>query len=190
MRIGGLTMLRSGTMIGGLILALLILPGPVVLAAERSAPAGLMAGRMPRFAPVGHIQRPAFHAGANRHLGRRFAGHAFGRHHGRRYPRVFNALGSGFYPFFTEAPAIASHAVEDVPGRADGDSFETMRVAIGIPPAPTPEPTLYRLEGPRNRPVARVIRIGEPEPRNGQRSRYTHAETGALLLTVPERRRR
>lgn len=66
---------------------------------------------------------------------------------------------------------------------ADPDSFEGMPVRVGIPRAPTPEPTLYRLEGSRSRPVVRVIRVADAQP-----GRYSHGETGALLLTVPPRR--
>jgi hypothetical protein len=58
---------------------------------------------------------------------------------------------------------------------------------VGIARSPTPEPTLYRLEGRRDRPATRVIRISDPEPRQGRRTRFAHAETGALLLVVPGR---
>ena len=62
-----------------------------------------------------------------------------------------------------------------------------MPVRMGIARSPTPEPTLYRLEGRRDRPATRVIRISDPEPRQGRRMRFAHAETGALLLIVPGR---
>ncbi|PTM42512.1 hypothetical protein [Bosea sp. 124] len=69
----------------------------------------------------------------------------------------------------------------------DHNSFESMPVRMGILRAPTPQPTIYRLEGRRDRPATRVIRISDPEPSQGRRSRFAHAETGALLLTVPGR---
>lgn len=70
----------------------------------------------------------------------------------------------------------------------DPNSFENLMPRAGIQPSPTPEPTIYRLEGPRSRPVTRIIRIaGADDAREGARSRYAHAETGALLLTVPRR---
>lgn len=70
----------------------------------------------------------------------------------------------------------------------DPYAFENLMPRAGILPSPTPEPTIYRLEGSRSRPVARVIRIaGADDARNGPRSRYAHVETGALLLTVPRR---
>lgn len=53
--------------------------------------------------------------------------------------------------------------------------------------APTPEPTIRRLEGQRDRPATPVIAISEPEPPQGRRSRFARASTGALLLTVPRR---
>lgn len=64
----------------------------------------------------------------------------------------------------------------------DPDSFEGMRVRVGIARAPTPDPTLYRLVGPRERPATRVVRLAQE-----QAGRHRHAETGALLLTVPRR---
>ena len=72
-------------------------------------------------------------------------------------------------------------------GLIDHNSFENMPVRMGIMRAPTPEPTLYRLEGRPDRPATRVIRISDPEPRQSRRSLFAHAETGALLLTVPGR---
>lgn len=70
----------------------------------------------------------------------------------------------------------------------DPYAFENLMPRAGIQRSPTPEPTIYRIEGSRSRPVARVIRIaGADNARDGVRSRYAHAETGALLLTVPRR---
>ncbi len=76
----------------------------------------------------------------------------------------------------------------ETPRTIDPDAFENLPVRAGIQPSPTPEPTIYRLEGPRSRPATRIIRIaGADDARGGGRSRYAHAETGALLLTVPRR---
>lgn len=66
-------------------------------------------------------------------------------------------------------------------------SFDSMPVRIGIARAQTPEPTLYRLEAQRDRAATRVIAINDPEPQ-GRRSRFAHAETGALLLLTSRRR--
>lgn len=77
----------------------------------------------------------------------------------------------------------------ETPRAVDPDAFENLTVRSGILSPPVPEPTIYRLEGPRARPVTRVIRVtGGDEVRMGSaRSRFAHAETGALLLTVPGR---
>ncbi|CAH1677492.1 conserved exported hypothetical protein [Hyphomicrobiales bacterium] len=76
----------------------------------------------------------------------------------------------------------------EAPRPVDPDAFENLTARAGIRPAPTPEPTIYRLEGPRSRPTARVIRVGGSDAAlGGARSRFAHAETGALLLTVPGR---
>lgn len=72
-----------------------------------------------------------------------------------------------------------------LPEAEEADPFAPP-VLVGIPRSPTPTPTLYRIEGRRDRPVTRVIRIGGAESR-GLRERYAHAETGALLLRVPGR---
>lgn len=83
------------------------------------------------------------------------------------------------------------------PPIVDPYSFENLIARTGIRPAPTPEPVIYRLEGPRERPSTRIIRIGAEleRPANGERSvrgrvgqnRIASAETGALLLSVPAR---
>lgn len=70
----------------------------------------------------------------------------------------------------------------------DPDAFENLPARSGIQRGPTPEPTIYRLEGPASRPVARVIRMAGGDGRGSSvRSRSAHAETGALLVTVPRR---
>ena len=84
-------------------------------------------------------------------------------------------------------PAPAGVEIETSPVRVDRDAYETMPVRVGILREPTPEPTLYRLEGRPERPATRVIRITNTDSRQGRRSRFAHAETGALLLAVPAR---
>lgn len=98
------------------------------------------------------------------------------------------------WPWYDAGGATASGGVTVIEQQAealqtiDPDAFENLPVRAGIQRSPTPEPTIYRLEGPRSRPVARIIRIGgADDAREGARSRYAHAETGALLLTVPRR---
>lgn len=106
--------------------------------------------------------------------------------HGRRSGR--GPLAAVGYPGAWSVPAGGSsaHAL-DAERPVDRQSFEHMLVRMGIARAPTPEPTLYRLEGRPDRPATRVIRINDPEPRQGRRTRFAHAETGALLLIVPGR---
>ena len=139
-----------------------------------------VASRHHRISPTAEMR----HAGVH-HAGPREYG---GRHwRGRR--GLFNSAGY-LDPWASPAGASSAHALS-----ADGDaaqrgvdrnSFEHMPVRVGIARAPTPEPTIYRLEGRRDRPATRVIAISEPEPQ-GRRSRFAHAETGALLLIVPGR---
>ncbi len=118
--------------------------------------------------------------------------HAQGRHH-RRAPSL--AFGDP-WPWY--GPGVPTGGVTIVERQAEAPpidpySFENLRPRTGIRPAPTPEPAIYRLEGPRDRPVTRVIPIvsseaAQPAGRElASRSRVAHAETGALLLTVPSR---
>lgn len=113
-----------------------------------------------------------------------------GRRHWSRDRRGLFTSAGYLGPWAYATGATSSHALSsdgDGPQRwVDRNSFETMPVRMGIARAPTPEPTLYRLEGRPGRPATRVIRISDPEPQ-GRRSRFAHAETGALLLTVPRR---
>jgi hypothetical protein len=119
-----------------------------------------------------------------------------GFRHGHRLDRGF-AGGPGFagglgffgpyYPYGDDGRTVVVREEQEPAKVVDRNSFENMPARAGIMRSPTPEPTLYRIEGPRNRPVTRVIRINDPEPRDGRRSRFAHAETGALLLTVPGR---
>lgn len=113
------------------------------------------------------------------------AGRWRGEHRGRGFGQgVWTPVGYG--PWSVAGGGTSSHAIE-APRPVDRNSFEHMPVRMGIARSPTPEPTLYRLEGRRDRPATRVVRISDPEPRQGRRSRFAHAETGALLLVVPGR---
>lgn len=163
-----------------------LLTGPVGMA--MAAGPGSFAGA-PRYAPQpsAAIQHRAAgnhwvrHDGARQHGERRWSGH------GRRLFTSAGYLGPWTYSF-GPGSSYAAPAESEGPRRwIDRNSFENLPARTGIARAPTPEPTLYRIEGRRDRPVTRVIRIGEPEPRQGRRSRFAHAETGALLLTVPGR---
>ena len=176
-------MSRTGTFRLGLLLAALLAPLAV---AEAAGP-----GRSFKTAPA--ALKPAG-AGLHERLG-----HGASIRHdrlaergGRHWRRGRGPLAAMGYPgpwAFTDGQGSvhARSAERDgATGPVDRHSFEHMPVQIGIARAPTPEPTLYRLEGRRDRPATRVIRISEPEPQ-GRRSRFAHAETGALLLTVPRR---
>jgi len=119
----------------------------------------------------------------------RAAGHRpYGRHR-----RGFGWDGAGYpWPWADGYGSAGGVTViekqAEAPRPVDPDAFENLPVRAGIRSAPTPEPTIYRLEGPRSRPVARIIRVsGGDEAQRGPRSRFAHAETGALLLTVPRR---
>lgn len=119
----------------------------------------------------------------------RHAGEA-GVRHGRRHRWPWN--GPGFAgPWLFDSPGGTSVAMIERQPEAiepvDPDSFENLTARAGIRRGPVPKPTIYRLEGSRMAPVARVIRIGGAEMRGGRQTRYAHAETGALLLTVPGR---
>lgn len=123
----------------------------------------------------------------------RVPGHlAYGRHRHRSGLLAFGDV----WPWYGFDMPIGGVTIVERQAEAppiDPYSFENLRARTGIRPAPTPEPTLYRLEGPRERPVTRIVPIVGTEPvRPGSgeasaRSRVAHAETGALLLTVPPR---
>jgi len=125
------------------------------------------------------------HGGLRQHAGLR--DHIL---HGRR-DRGRGAFTSFGYPWGWPAGAASwqppSVEAEQAPRWVDRNALENMPVRAGIVREPTPEPTIYRLEGRPDRPVMRVIRIAGPDPRQGRRSRFAHAETGALLLVVPGR---
>lgn len=148
------------------------------------------AGRGGGFAPsrvAPPVQRPVVQGriGAHRFVdgrGFRHGGHRRWSWVGPGYadPWLFYPPDGGTTVAVIERPAEMAKPV-------DPDSFENLTARAGIRREPTPEPTIYRLEGPRMAPAARVIRIGEAEPKGSRRTRFAHAETGALLLLVPGR---
>lgn len=128
---------------------------------------------------------------------RRMFGHGSpGRPH--RYAR-----GGGYgapWPWYdsdAQAGGVTVIVRQEPPPIVDPYSFENLIARTGIRPAPTPEPVIYRLEGPRDRPTTRVIRIGADLEQSGHgerrarsrvgQNRIASAETGAVLLRVPAR---
>lgn len=186
-------MSRARTIRLGLLLSVLLAP---IGAAEAAGPgAGSFASAPKSVASVPKFVRPVgpgIHQRVSRnhsfrHDGMRDHGERKAFRHGRRLFTSAGYLGPWAYPP-GPMPSYALPTDDDGPQRAvDLDSFEYMPVRMGIERAPTPEPTIYRLEGRRDRPATRVIRISEPEPRHIRRSRFAHTETGALLLIVPGR---
>lgn len=165
----------------------------VFAAAGLFAPTAFAAGRSigPAPAAASGFARPAMRFNpralpAMRPAGPWRAGRAHLRHH-----RGFEWAGTGWPWFDTMMPGPGLTVVQRPAPEIrpiDPDAFENLPVRSGIRGGPTPEPTIYRLEGPASRPVARVIRVaGGDEKRAGVRSRFAHAETGSLLLTVPRR---
>ena len=186
MRMGGAAMMRTRTMICGLALATLLLSVVEAVAAGPGNGRGFAARGQMRVEAGGPTRHQAIRAVTERRF-ERGGDQRHGRHNGRRFAGLFGYVGPGLYPLDIGAsPVTPQERGEPV----DLNAFEHMPAQTGIARSPTPEPTIYRIEGPRDRPVARVIRFGAAEPRDGVRSRYVHAETGALLLTVPERSRR
>lgn len=165
----------------GLLLAGLSLP-PAPAVAQGFAPTGAVRAS----AAHGHHRGAAIHQRVGHHRwARADAGH-------RRGDRLRHGFGQGVWTpvgygsWSVAGGGTSSHPIE-IERPVDRHSFEHMPVRVGIARSPTPEPTLYRLEGRRDRPATRVIRISDPEPRQGRRTRFAHAETGALLLVVPGR---
>jgi hypothetical protein len=171
-------------------LALLSLSGAESLAAGPArgnfvAPAGVT-----RLAPGPQRQALRGHAVAHRHRhaadGRRFGirpwrAHAHGR--GAYLPGLYG-YGPGYGDGVGDRTVLLREAL---PEPRDPHAFENLPTRTGIPYPPTPNPTLYRIEGPRDRPITRVIRIADAQTPGSRRSRFVHSETGALLLTVPRR---
>lgn len=192
MRMGRCSMLRM--MIVPLGLALMI--GPT-LAQPRGAPLGpagpvlrppALHRSLPAPAPFRHVQgtMPRFDRGvAFRHGRGAIPDIARRRAAFRGWPGAV----AGYPPLFPFFPDTETRFVESpAPVATEEDDPFAPPVLVGIARSPTPEPTLYRIEGRRDRPVTRVIRIGDAEPRTrSPRDRYAHAETGALLLVVPLR---
>ncbi|HEV7261157.1 MAG TPA: hypothetical protein VGN82_25485 [Bosea sp. (in: a-proteobacteria)] len=202
-------MSRTGTIRLGLLLAALLMPIGV---AEAAGPGSGFFASAPRAVNVAsrgvhHLPgiRQRLSPGVQHRLSRgpwirndgaRVHDERFGRRHDRGRFTSFGYVGPWAYPgYFGPWPypagqgsAYAAPSDDDGPQRSiDPNSFEFMPASTGIARAPTPQPTIYRLEGRRDRPATRVIRIGDPEPRQIRRSRFAHAETGALLLIVPGR---
>lgn len=133
------------------------------------------------------VRHPVLQHPGIRHSDRRFGGEPRWRRSGRGLFTSAGYLGPWTYPAGAGGGQTVSTDGDASPGWVDRNAFETMPVRLGIMRSPTPEPTIYRLEGRRDRPATRVIRISEAEPRGAKRSRFAHAETGALLLVVPGR---
>ncbi|MGX5734073.1 hypothetical protein [Bosea thiooxidans] len=150
---------------------------------------GAQGGSAPRIAGSHLRAAPSFRA-----AGRwRLPGHPA---HGLRHHRGGVVTFGDAWPWYDPGMPMGGVTIVERQAEAppiDPYSFENLRARTGIRPAPTPEPALYRLEGPRERPVTRVIPIAGTEPARANsgeasaRSRVAHAETGALLLTVPSR---
>jgi hypothetical protein len=171
-------------------LSCVILAAGLSSAASAAGPVGAWGGSSPRSVAGPHLRAtPHFRAAKPW----RAPGHpAYGRHHRRSGLVAFGDV----WPWYDLGMPMGGVTIVERQAEAapiDPYSFENLRARTGIRPAPTPEPTIYRLEGPRERPVTKIIPIvgtGTARPSGGEaggRSRVAHAETGALLLTVPSR---
>lgn len=134
------------------------------------APNSALAPKSPVLRDHGRWRRDAGHHRRGR-IGHRFFGG----------PSLY-----GYDPGFQITTIFAGEIEAEPPRPVDPLAFANLPIRAGIPTPPTPEPTLYRIEGRRDRPATRIIRIGDAE-RAGARTRHRHTETGALLLTVPGR---
>jgi hypothetical protein len=169
----------------GLSCGCLLAAGLSIGAAEAGGRGGGFRAAAPHAAAAASAHRPAMHAFRSE-FHRRHGPPGF--HHGARHGRRWTGPGYAGPWFFPPQAGNGTIAVVERPAEpVDPDSFENLQVRAGIRRGPAPEPTIYRLEGPRLRPAARVIRIGAAEPQGGRRTRFAHAETGALLLIVPAR---
>ena len=70
----------------------------------------------------------------------------------------------GYGPWTVPGGGTSSHAIE-IERPVDRHSFEHMPVRMGIARSPSLEPVQRRLEGRRDRPATRVIRISDPAGR-------------------------
>lgn len=169
----------------GLLLTGLSLPAGPALAQPAFPAAASASAARPSLGHLAHRGAAIHQRVGDRRWVRSDAAAWRGHHHGRQGGRgPLAAVGYG--PWTVPGGGTSSHAIE-IERPVDRHSFEHMPVRMGIARSPTPEPTLYRLEGRRDRPATRVIRISDPESRQGRRTRFAHAETGALLLIVPGR---
>jgi len=171
-------------------LSCIILTAGLSSTAGAAGPVGAQGGSAPRSVAGPRLRAaPSFRAA----LPWRMPGHlAQGRHHRRAGLVTFGDA----WPWYDAGMPMGGVTIIEREAEAppiDPYSFENLKARTGIRPAPTPEPTIYLLEGPRERPVTKAIPIaGSEAARSGggevsARSRVAHAETGALLLMVPSR---
>ena len=169
-------------------LSCIVLAAGLSSAASAAGPVGAWGGSPTRSFAGPHLRgAPSFRVAkpwrAPSHL-------AYGRHSRRSSPVTFGDV----WPWY--GPDVPMGGVTIIERQAEAPpidpySFENLRARTGIRPAPTPEPTLYRLEGPRERPETKIDPIlgaGPVRPSDREvsgRSRVAHAERGALVLTVP-----
>lgn len=174
MRMGDAPMLRSLTTILALGLAgATLLPSQGEAAGRGAAP--MMAVGAPVAPALGRGHGPAVVRG----FGHR--PHRLGQFHGYGF---FGAPG----PWLDGGAQVTILREERAPEPPlDRNSVAHLPARTGIAYPPVPDPILIRIEGRRDRPVARIIRIAEAETGTARQSRFAHAPTGALLLTVPGR---
>lgn len=176
-------MFRSGRAVFAVVFAAVVLSPPDTQAANRGGHRGV-GPAVHRPAGVA-VQRPHVRRVARREFDRRGPERRFDRDAGYR-----RGFAGGYWPGYglpVSQPLVAASHLGEADPAVDRDSFARVPVLAGIAPAPTPVPTVYTIAGPRDRPVTRAVRLTEAEPAGGQRTRFVHAETGALLLTVPRR---
>lgn len=163
----------------------IVLAAALSSAASAAGPVGAWGGSAPR-----SVAGPPLRAMSHVHAAKpwRVVGHpAQGRwrHHRRAGVLAFGDP----WPWYDPGVPFGGLTIVERQAEAppvDPDAFANLRARSGIRPAPTPQPALYRLEGPRERPVTKIIPIAGSEPARPN-GRSGHVETGALLLTVPSR---
>lgn len=152
------------------LLAFIVFLSPVCEAAAAGPGRAFAPAAPPSFAP-----RTAF---GFRHMARQ-NGPIFRHDHARRILGNRGFIGGPWYsPSDSGRDTVILQERESE--RTVDRSVDYTPVLIGIPPAPTPEPVIYRLEGSRQRPVVRIIRVGE-------QGGYARAEDGARIRNVPRR---
>ncbi|MGO4734908.1 hypothetical protein AB4099_00065 [Bosea sp. 2KB_26] len=113
-----------------------------------------------------------------RHLARQ-NGPMFRRDHARRFLGNPGFIGGPWYsPSDSGRDTVILQKRESE--RTVDRSLDYTPVVVGIPRSPTPEPVIYRLEGSRQRPVVRIIRVGE-------QGGYARDEESARIRNVPRR---